>query len=316
MYKVSIIIPVYNGEKYLIKCLNNVVEQTLRDIQIIVIDDGSTDNSLNIIKKYSKKYPNIQYQTKKNEGQAVARNIGIEMAEGEFITFIDSDDYVEKDMLEKMYNNAIENNADIVVCDYVEELANKRVYKKSLYMPEEDLQKNYIISVAGPCSKIIRTKIFKENNLKFLENNIYEDLAVIPILAIYANKITYCEEPLYHYVIRENSTMQQQKYNKKIESIFNVMDELTSKFKGNGFEEELEFLYINHLLYAGIGRFIKYSNTEKQTERIRNIIKKKYPKWENNKYYRQKGLVYKATCKIFYRNNKLLMEIYKKLRRG
>lgn len=316
MYKVSVIIPVYNAEKYLVKCLNNIVAQSLEDIEIIIIDDGSTDNSLNIIKKYCSKYENIKYKSKTNEGQAIARNIGISMATGEFITFVDSDDYIDKEMLEKMYNNAIENNSDIVVCDYVEEYERKKIYKKSLYVLDEDLKKSFIVSVAGPCSKIIKTEIFKRNNLKFLENNIYEDLAVIPVLAIYAKKITYCEEPLYHYVIRKNSTMQQQSYSEKLESIFNVMQELTSKFKNTTYKEELEFLYINHLLYAGIGRFIKYSNTEKHIEKIRKTIKSKYPKWQQNKYYKQTGVIYKLTCRIFYNNNKLLLKIYKKIRRG
>lgn len=316
MYKVSVIIPVYNAEKYLVKCLNNIVAQSLEDIEIIIIDDGSTDNSLNIIKKYCSKYENIKYKSKTNEGQAIARNIGISMSTGEFITFVDSDDYIDKEMLEKMYNNAIENNSDIVVCDYVEEYERKKIYKKSLYVLDEDLKKSFIVSVAGPCSKIIKTETFKRNNLKFLENNIYEDLAVIPVLAIYAKKITYCEEPLYHYVIRKNSTMQQQSYSEKLESIFNVMQELTSKFKNTTYKEELEFLYINHLLYAGIGRFIKYSNTEKQIEKIRKTIKSKYPKWQQNKYYKQTGVIYKLTCRIFYNNNKLLLKIYKKIRRG
>lgn len=261
--KVSVIVPIFNGEKYLKKCLDSIVNQTLKDIEIILIDDGSTDNSLEIIKEYSSLYNNIKYFYKENEGQAIARNLGIEKANGEFIAFVDSDDYIETNMFEVLYNNAISNKSDIVVCDYIEEYGNKNVEKKSLYIRADDLQKSYIVSVAGPCSKIIKTDIFKKNNLKFLENNIYEDLAIIPALAIYTQKITYCEEFFYHYVIRENSTMQQISYNKKLESIFNVMDFLSKQFEGSKFNAELEFLYINHLLFAGYGRFLKYENTRK-----------------------------------------------------
>lgn len=231
MYKVSVIIPVFNSEDYLGKCLDSILNQTLIDIEIILIDDGSTDASLQIIKQYAKKYNNVKYISKANEGQAIARNIGIEMSTGDFICFVDSDDYIESTMLQKLYENAIKNNSDIVICDYIEEYPKKQIEKKSLFINAENIQKSYILSVAGPCSKIIKTDIFKQNNLKFLEKNIYEDLAIIPTLALYTQKISYCEEILYHYIIRTNSTMQQTKYNKKLESIFNVMDFLYQQFK-------------------------------------------------------------------------------------
>lgn len=230
MYKISVIVPVFNSEDYLEKCLDSILNQTLNDIEIILIDDGSTDASLEIIKQYEKKYNNIKYKTKKNEGQAIARNLGIEMATGRFICFVDSDDYIENTMLQKLYEYAIKNNSDIVICDYIEEYENKVIKKDSLYIDAESVHKSYILSVAGPCSKIIKTEIFKQNNLKFLENNIYEDLAIIPVLALYTKNISYCKEILYHYVIRNNSTMQQTEYNEKLESIFNVMDFLYEQF--------------------------------------------------------------------------------------
>lgn len=230
MYKISVIVPIFNSEPYLKKCLDSILNQSLSEIELILIDDGSTDTSLQIIKQYAEKYNNIKYKTKKNEGQAIARNLGVEIATGEFICFVDSDDYIENNMMEKLYTDAIKNSSDIVICDYIEEYPNKKIEKKSLFMAADNLSKAYIVSVAGPCSKIIRTEIFKKNNIKFLENNIYEDLAIIPTLALYTQKITYCEESLYHYVIRKDSTMQQTKYNKKLESIFNVMNSLYKQF--------------------------------------------------------------------------------------
>lgn len=315
MNKISVIVPVFNSEKYLKNCLDSIVNQTLKDIEIILIDDGSTDNSLEIIKQYSSLYNNIKYCSKKNEGQAIARNLGINMATGEFIAFVDSDDYIETNMFETLYNNAILNESDIVVCDYVEEYKNKILNKKSLYIKADNLKMSYIVSVAGPCSKIIKTNILKENNLKFLENNIYEDLAIIPSLALYAGKITYCEEVFYHYVIRENSTMQQTNYNKKLESIFNVMDFLSNQFEGTNFSEELEFLYINHLLYAGCGRFLKYKNTQNMINKIIDIMNSKYPLWKKNKYFNSQSSIYKLTCKIFMRNKKFEIFLYKILRK-
>lgn len=314
MYKISVIIPVFNSSLYLEKCLSTIVNQTLKDIEIILIDDGSTDNSLNIIKDYAEKYNNIKYKSKKNEGQAIARNLGIKMASGEFITFIDSDDYIELNMLEKLYNMAKLENSDIVLCDYIEEYSDKNIEKKSLYIESDDISKSYILCVAGPCSKIINSDIFKENNIKFLEGNIYEDLAIIPTLALYSSKISYCKEILYHYVIRQNSTMNQTKYNKKLESIFNVMEVLYDSFKGKGYDEELEFLYINHLLYAGCGRFLKYKNTNNMIPKIINIMNSKFPNWMQNKYFKTQSRIYRLTCKIFASNNQFYMALYKLLR--
>lgn len=315
MYKISVIIPVFNSSLCLDHCLSTVINQTLEDIEIILIDDGSTDDSLNIIKDYAKKYNNIKYTSKRNEGQAIARNIGIQMASGEFITFIDSDDYVELNMLEELYNIAKLEKSDIVVCDYVEEYNNKNIEKKSLYIEADNIKRSYVLCVAGPCSKIINSDIFKKNDIKFLEGNIYEDLAIIPTLAFYSNKISYCNEILYHYVIRQNSTMNQTKYSKKLESIFNVMDTLYNSFKGKGYDNELEFLYINHLLYAGCGRFLKYKGTNDMILKIIDTMNSKFPNWMENKYFQIQSKIYQLTCKIFVSNNKLLITFYKLLKR-
>ena len=111
--KISVIVPIYNTEKYLEKCLDTLVNQTLEDIEIILINDGSPDNSEKIVEKYIDKYQDkIVYYKKENEGQGVARNYGIDIARGQFISFVDSDDYIDKTMFEKLYNKAIENKAD------------------------------------------------------------------------------------------------------------------------------------------------------------------------------------------------------------
>ena len=113
MYKLSVIIPVYNVENYLRECLDSITSQTVKDIEIICIDDGSTDNSPKILKEYQKKDSRIKIITKENGGQASARNLGIKKAQGEYIAFIDSDDFIESEMLEKLYTKAKDNNLDI-----------------------------------------------------------------------------------------------------------------------------------------------------------------------------------------------------------
>ena len=120
MPKISIIVPVYNVEKYIERCLKSLVNQTLQDIEIIIVNDGSQDKSEEIIEKYVKENHNkIKYYEKSNGGLSSARNYGIEYATGEYIAFLDSDDYVETNMYEEMYNLAKKENADMVECDYI-----------------------------------------------------------------------------------------------------------------------------------------------------------------------------------------------------
>ena len=115
MVKISVIIPVYNVEKYLKECLDSVINQTLKDIEIICVNDGSTDNSLNILENYAKKDNRIIVISQKNKGLSGARNTGLKYCSGEYVSFIDSDDYVSKDLFELTYNNAISNNSDLVI---------------------------------------------------------------------------------------------------------------------------------------------------------------------------------------------------------
>ena len=115
MIKISIIVPVYNTEKYLGVCLDSLISQTYKDIEIICVDDGSTDNSLQILNDYAAKDSRIKILTQKNQGPSVARNLGLEKAKGEYITFVDSDDWVSIDMCEKIYSKAIDTNADLVL---------------------------------------------------------------------------------------------------------------------------------------------------------------------------------------------------------
>lgn len=320
MVKISIIIPIYNSEKYLKKCIDSVLNQTMKDIEIILINDGSTDQSEKIIDNYIKENnANIIKYNQKNSGQAVARNKGIELAQGEFITFIDSDDYIDKTMLEHLYNEAKSKELDIVICDYFEDKEDKLIYKKQILREHKDLVKDYVLFVAGPCNKIIRTKILKENNIKFPENIFYEDIAIMPALAIYSKKIGYVKNAYYYYVIRENSTMRQTKYNKKLDSIFFALEYLEKFFqqqeKYEEYKSEIEFIFIEHLLFGATGRFLMFENCEIQKKQIVDTMKKKYPKWRKNKYLCEKSIIYKLTCLIFYSQNKILINMYKKIKK-
>ena len=206
MVNVSIIVPVYNTAKYLNKCINSLLNQTLKEIEIILINDGSTDNSESIIKKYKDK--RIKYISKKNEGIGKTRNLGIEKTNGEYLAFIDSDDYIEPNFCEVMYNKAIKDECDIVICDYFEDINNELKEIKFASFKDANLMENpEIINYInlGPCNKIYKKELFKDKNNRFIENLKYEDAPFVCRLLLSAQKIGKIDECLAHYVIHEKS---------------------------------------------------------------------------------------------------------------
>lgn len=323
MIKISVVVPVYNAERYLIKCVNSIMNQSFKEkYELILVNDGSEDHSEDIINKKIDEFGSdrIVKVNQKNGGQGKARNAGVRVARGEYIIFVDSDDYIDKEMLKDLYERAIQEKSDLVICDYIEEIEENKIYKKSLYKELEDINKEYILTVAGPCSKLIKRSLIEENDLYFPENMIYEDLAIMPTLGAFASKITYIKKPYYYYYIRNNSSMRQIEYNSKLKDIFKAMELLEKKLIDTDLKEkyleELEFLYIQHLLYAGTGRFINFKEGSDDIKRIHDIMIEKFPNWKKNKYYLKCSKIYKITCNMFWNNNKLLIDLYKKVRKN
>lgn len=212
--KVSAIVPVYNTEKFLEKCIRSIMSQTLKEIEIICINDGSTDNSLEILKKLQKEDKRIIIIDKKNEGASKARNIGIEEARGNFLCFIDGDDWIEKDMLEKMYLEAKKKKLDLVITG-VKVIKGDRVIKKDnndelldekIYTGNEYLE---LIIKGSSCvvwNKLIKRKIIIENNIKFNEKIFFnEDYNFICKLSEKIKKVKKLEGLYYCYRIGENN---------------------------------------------------------------------------------------------------------------
>jgi len=310
--KISIIVPVYNAELYLAKCLDSLVGQTLKEIEIILINDGSTDKSEQIIKKYQEKYNDkIIYYSKKNEGQGVARNYAIKIAKGEFITFVDSDAFVNVSICEKLYNEVKKTNADIVATTGMIEVRNNEFSKKNIEFKTSDNLKTYILNNSGPVGKIIKKDVVLQNDLYFPSLRAYEDIAVVPLWGIYSNKISYVDEALYYYLIREGSTMKQVKYNEKIMNIYESLGSLYNKFKLNvkdKYNDELEWIYIEHLLHAASLRFYKFNKLD-EIRKINAIIKEKFPKWKRNKYYKKQSLKYKIVCSLISKEHFVLLKV-------
>ena len=232
--KLSIIVPVYGVEKYIDKCLNSLVKQSLKEIEVIVVNDGTKDNSQKIVDKYVKKYPDkIKSYIKENGGQGSARNYGLKKATGEYIGYVDSDDFVEKDMYKKLYNKAKENNYDIVVCgnyNVSEDYQNKNI-DAFINNYNTDLE-NIFFGKMAVWNKIYKIDILIKNKLEFKEKVWYEDLAFTLKAIMNSNTFAFIDEPLYDYLIREGSTMNNSNIERNLE-ILEAMDEILNFFKEN-----------------------------------------------------------------------------------
>ena len=291
MVKVSIIVPVYNTAKYLNKCINSLLNQTLKEIEIILINDGSTDNCESIIKKYKDK--RIKYISKKNEGIGKTRNLGIEIASGEYLAFIDSDDYIESKFCEVMYNKAIKDKCDIVICDYFEDINNELKEIKFASFKDTNLMENpEIINYInlGPCNKIYKKELIKDNNILFKKGVWFEDVEFTYRLLPYINSIGVVKEKFYNYVQRDGAitrTFDERMYH-YIDNLNGVVEFYKNNNFYNEYEKELEYIYVRYLYATFIKGVSKYKDDEKFEKAVKEAIKNVnlyFPKYRKNKYF-------------------------------
>lgn len=305
MVKVSVIVPAYNASGYIKKCLDTLTKQTLKEIEIIIVNDGSTDDTEKIIKEYMKNHKQIKYFYKENGGQSSARNLGLTYAAGEYISFVDSDDYIEPTMIEKLYNEINSKKLDVVICgiNYTYDDRIEKVYpfKKNQLIT----QKDFVITNPCPWNKIYRKSLLDKNKFKFPEGIIYEDLSQIPRVGIWTKKIGYVNECLYNYIIHDNSTMNISKYNPKINGIFTSLNLLYEHFekknKVEEFHDELEHIFIHHLLFNANLRFYSFKRYD-EIKKISKIMKEKFPNWRKNKTYKEFSRKDKLILNLFYYN--------------
>ena len=205
--KVSVIVPVYNVENYIAKCLETIKNQTLEDFECLIINDGTKDNSIEVAKKIVGDDNRFKFFEKENGGLSDARNFGIEKAQGEYLCFIDSDDYVDENLLELSYNMGKENDSDIVCFDmyYVREDGSLEYSWGSNYKGVSNYKDNkeIIFSNNSANNKIYKASFMK--NRRFFKGMWYEDMAVIPVWVAEANNMSHVYKPLYYYVQREGS---------------------------------------------------------------------------------------------------------------
>ena len=315
MSKVSIIVPFYNVEGYMEKCLDSLVNQTLDDIEITLVNDGSKDRSIDIAKKYIKEYPKkIVYLEKENGGLSDSRNFALPHAKGEYIAFLDSDDYVEKNMYEEMYNLAIKDNSDLVECDFYWEYPDKRKEDigKLYNGKEEMLEKIRVVA----WNKLIKREILEKSKVEFPKGFRYEDVEFTYKLIPYIEKVSFIKKPFVHYVQRQGSISNTQ--NERTKEIFQVLEHVIDYYKENNIYEKyktvLEYVYIRYAFCSSLSRIIKIEDEElkdKLLELTWENVNKTFPDWKKNRILKkEKSLknlymrtinktTYKLYCLIF-----------------
>ncbi len=216
---ISIIVPVYNVEKYLSKCLDSIINQLYKNIEIILINDGSTDNSKKICEEYVMKDNRITLINTKNSGQSAARNVGINAAKGKYIGFVDSDDYIEPSMFQYLYNLIKDNKADISICNYLycTENSNLNLLEQKDYVLEFTKKEALAKLLKGDMiqdfvwNKLYRKELFKDN--LFVEGKKMEDIGIMYKLFNKADKIVLGNSIQYYYLQRSSSTMGNRNFN-------------------------------------------------------------------------------------------------------
>lgn len=296
---VSVIIPVYNVEKYIEKCVTSVLEQTFDDFEIIVVIDGSTDGSEAKARKLQEENPGkIIIINQENKGLGGARNTGIINARGEYLLFVDSDDYIEKDLLADATKIIESENSDVVIFDfdYVDESGALLKHERAVPMGNAELSVMPGVLTAWPCAwdKLYKKTLFTENGIFYPDRLWFEDLATTPRILSETLKISYLAKPYYNYVQRSDSIMADSKKNSarilRNKEILTAYELSENYFLQTGkhaqYYSELEYLAVYHILFTATMRVNKSDPGNMLQAQLVDYTLKKYPHFEKNKYYK------------------------------
>lgn len=304
MLKISVIVPVYNAEMYLKKCLNSIVNQTYKNIEIIVVNDGSNDNSKNIIDEYKNRYEGIikVFETK-NFGVAIARNYGIEKVSGDYFLFVDADDYIELDLIEKLSQIIEKEKIDIV--KYKMKLINKNEEKlfdgPSFDKVDGQTAFNKLCftdkMIDTPCLYLFNTKFFKENSFMFLKESYHEDFGLIPLVMINAKNFISSNIYGYNYVQVTGSIIRDESYEKtlkKANDLFIHYDNMIKSIEKMQLKESTTkniLIYYTNAILQRIKELNKedkkeYAKKIKERELVNNLKRKNIKSYIKFMYYK------------------------------
>ncbi len=312
MSKVSIIVPVYNTKDYILRCVDSLINQTYKDIEIILVNDGSLDNSIELV---NEKYDDdrIIIVNQENMGSGQARNNGIKKATGDYLFFVDSDDFIDKNTIMIMMNKMVSDKVNLVICDYYKYFDNQnKTHINNIPNYDSNNDKQSVIGMPGAVCKLFKKEIFDKYDINFLPGVYFEDNAIIPFVCAVSGKYAYVNKPLYYYYQREGSALNKIEYNEGYEAIFDSLNYLYDKFDKydiiNKYNQELEYIFIEYLLHASNLRFLKFNKLD-NIKRVSRIMKEKYPNYKNNKYFKMENIKYRIVCNLFYKNKIKLLKL-------
>lgn len=279
---ISIVVPVYNVEKYIEKCIVSIINQTYTNIEIIIVNDGTKDNSLEVIKKYINNDKRIRVINQENAGLSEARNTGIKNALGQYILFVDSDDFIDKKMVEKMYKKLQEDNSQIVMCnicrwDYLkdEELGFRENYygEKEIFNNDEAVRALLLNKINGYAwNKLYDINLFK--NIRYIKGILFEDMFTTFDLILKTNQVSVVKDKLYYYVSRDDSITKNMT-KKAILDLNHRIEYVSEKIDINQYRDEFSrfsfFFYLMSIDWVYNYRHQnKGSNNDKEFRRIIN----------------------------------------------
>lgn len=299
MVKVSVIVPIYNIENYLDRCLNSLAKQTLSELEVILINDGSLDNSEEVVNKYLKSHSSLfHYYKKENGGLSDARNYGLKYASGEYIAFLDGDDYVEPDIYQLMYLKAKEQDYKIVECDYFYTYEDKEKYIKGRKYKSI---KDYLVNgrvVAW--NKLLKSEWLLTSNILFPKSLIYEDVEfffkIVSKLGS-IDELGYVHKGLIHYVQRSNSISYVETI--RVLQIINIYENIIQYYqsvnKYDDYEKVIEYRFVRSVFCSFLKKAAHIKDKEvrkKVFSSFWSTVKTKFPKYKRNPYlYKRKSLV-------------------------
>lgn len=306
---ISILVPYFNSEKYIHRCIESIINQTLKEIELILIDDGSTDNSYRICEKYAENDNRIILLKKENGGQGTARNLGLDIAKGKYIGFVDSDDFIELNMYELMFEKIEHYNADISICGYNifnklnDKLIPNKYEFKELILDNKTLMKEYLTKsyiTGGPCNKLYSRELF--SNLRFPSIRMREDSYLMPHIFQITNKAVFIGENLYNQYIRIGSTERSSFSVEKLDALKSV-DSLEEIIIGS-YPDLIQYVFIRKIQ----SRFELLKNIilSKSIDKYHDIYKNLYSEINSNLKNIDKSS--KSTLRIY--KNLFLSKLY------
>lgn len=287
MCKVSVIIPVYNSEEYIEECLNSILRQTLNDIEIICINDGSTDKSVDILQRFCNIDSRINIIDQENQGAGASRNHGMEVAKGEYLSFLDADDYYEPDMLERAYENASKNNADICIFngDYFssedktfkhkKHWLNKQYIENTEGCINRENEKLLLCTNAAAWNKVYRRMFVEKFDLKFQEIEWANDVYFTYTAMALAIKITMVDKVLIHYRVRRNQNIQSLSYQNPL-CFCMAFEAVKRKLQEEEVYKDIEYGFINAFLNHTIHHLKKLKSNENKYKELITHLRERY----------------------------------------